>query len=87
MARVAGFLDGVAGGANLGEELVVYGDGRDVTVAEGFCPHRGVALRLGRTRDGALECPVPRLAVHWGSGRCTRVPPLPPGRTSPGRRP
>ncbi|MER5617797.1 Rieske (2Fe-2S) protein [Streptomyces sp. NPDC002215] len=33
------------------------GDENPVTVAQGFCPHRGVALRLGQVRDGALECP------------------------------
>ncbi|MEV5237854.1 Rieske 2Fe-2S domain-containing protein [Streptomyces cinnamoneus] len=83
VARVADLEDGVAGGAILGEELVVYGDGHDVTVAEGFCPHRGVALRLGRTREGALECPYHGWLFAAGSGRCTRVPSLPPGKSRP----
>ncbi|WP_222708232.1 Rieske (2Fe-2S) protein [Streptomyces sp. PBH53] len=70
MARVADLLDGVAD--------VVYGDGRDVTAAEGFCPHRGGALRLRRTRGGALRCLYHGWLFAGGSGRCTRVPSLPP---------
>ncbi|MFB6888206.1 Rieske 2Fe-2S domain-containing protein [Kitasatospora sp. NPDC056327] len=83
VARLADLRDGVAGGALLGEDLVVYGDGHDVTVAEGFCPHRGVALRLGRTRDGALECPYHGWLFAGGSGRCTRVPSLPADQDRP----
>ncbi|WP_430383301.1 Rieske 2Fe-2S domain-containing protein [Streptomyces sp. P10-4] len=56
----------------------MYGDGREVTVAEGFCPHRGGALRLRRTRGGALDCPYHGWLFVGGSGRCTRVPCLPP---------
>lgn len=83
VARVADLRNGVASGALLGEDLVVYGDEREVTVAEGFCPHRGVALRLGRTREGALECPYHGWLFEAGSGRCTRVPSLPPGAGRP----
>ncbi|MEW9511962.1 MULTISPECIES: Rieske 2Fe-2S domain-containing protein [Streptomyces] len=83
VARVADLANGVASGSILGEELVVYGDGGSVTVAEGFCPHRGVALRLGRLHEGALECPYHGWLFEAGSGRCTSVPSLPPGRSRP----
>ncbi len=83
VARVADLKNGVASGSILGEELVVYGDEDSVTVAQGFCPHRGVALRLGQLRDGALECPYHGWLFETGSGRCTRIPSLPPGRGRP----
>ncbi|MBD3550486.1 aromatic ring-hydroxylating dioxygenase subunit alpha [Streptomyces sp. JV180] len=83
VARVADLKNGVASGSILGEELVVYGDEGSVTVAQGFCPHRGVALRLGQLRDGALECPYHGWLFETGSGRCTRIPSLPQGRGRP----
>ncbi|WP_432280708.1 Rieske 2Fe-2S domain-containing protein [Streptomyces luomodiensis] len=83
VARVADLHNGVAGGSILGEELVVYGDGDRVTVAQGFCPHRGAALRLGQLREGALEYPYHGWLFETGSGRCTRTPSLPPGRSRP----
>ncbi|GGT61731.1 hypothetical protein GCM10010207_71730 [Streptomyces atratus] len=63
VARVADLGNGVTSGNILGEELVVYGDGRSVTVAEGFCPHRGVALRLGHPVPGPRG-PAVRAAVR-----------------------
>jgi phenylpropionate dioxygenase-like ring-hydroxylating dioxygenase large terminal subunit len=83
VARVADLGNGVTSGSILGEELVVYGDGRSVTVAEGFCPHRGMALRLGQLSEGALECPYHGWLFEAGSGRCTRVPSLPADRDRP----
>ncbi len=38
VVRVADIENGVASGSILGEELVVSGDERSVTVVEGFCP-------------------------------------------------
>lgn len=82
-ARVVDAGNGVTSGSILGEELVVYGNEGSVTVAQGSCPHRGVALRPGQLREGALECPYHGWLFATGSGRCTRVPSLPPGRSRP----
>ncbi|MFI6511938.1 Rieske 2Fe-2S domain-containing protein [Streptosporangium sp. NPDC050855] len=83
VARVSDLENGVASGSILGEELVLYGDGGSVTVAQGFCPHRGVALRLGKLREGELECPYHGWLFEAGSGRCTRIPSLAPSRSRP----
>jgi phenylpropionate dioxygenase-like ring-hydroxylating dioxygenase large terminal subunit len=34
-------------------------------------------------RDGSLECPYHGWLFASGSGRCTRIPSLPPGRSRP----
>ena len=40
------------------EPLVLFRDGRGgVGALLDRCPHRGVALSLGRITDGTLECP------------------------------
>ncbi|MFJ8692617.1 Rieske 2Fe-2S domain-containing protein [Streptomyces roseolilacinus] len=83
LARLDDLKDGVASGHILGEELVVYGDGGNVTVAQGHCPHRGVALRLGRTRGDTLECPYHGWLFAGGTGRCVRIPSLPDGTGKP----
>jgi phenylpropionate dioxygenase-like ring-hydroxylating dioxygenase large terminal subunit len=68
----------------LGTELVVFTvDGR-VTVAEGRCPHRGMALWLGRIRGGCLECPYHGWLFEPGTGRCAEIPSLGTGETLPG---
>lgn len=83
VVRVADLTDGITDGNILGQELVVYGERDSVTVAQGLCPHRGMALRLGRFRDGALECPYHGWLFQVGSGRCTRIPSLPAGSRGP----
>jgi phenylpropionate dioxygenase-like ring-hydroxylating dioxygenase large terminal subunit len=71
--------DGVVQANILGTDLVVYGTGKDTTVAQGHCPHRGMALWLGEVVDGCLQCPYHGWLFEGGSGRCTHVPSLPPG--------
>lgn len=67
----------------LGEDLVVFSVDGKVTVAEGRCPHRGVALWLGQVRDGGLECPYHGWRFAAGTGQCTHVPSLPAGEPLP----
>ncbi|MFE5123710.1 Rieske 2Fe-2S domain-containing protein [Streptomyces sp. NPDC056669] len=84
VARVADMENGVASGSILGEEPVVYGDEGRVTVAQGFCPHIGVALRLGPARRSA-GIPLPRLAVRNGQ-RAVRAHSLAPTGPEPAAR-
>lgn len=66
-----------------GERLVVFRDGTGAarTLVD-RCPHRGVALSLGRrTADGCLECPFHGWRFD-GSGRCLVVPLDPNAKTS-----
>lgn len=79
VATLADVDRGVVGGNVLGEELVVYRTGGRVTVAQGRCPHRGMALWLGQVRDGCLECPYHGWLFAPDDGRCVRVPALPAG--------
>lgn len=57
-----------------GERLVLFrGLGGGASALVDRCPHRGVALSLGRLAGGELACPF----HGWrfaGDGRCTRVP-------------
>lgn len=58
----------------LGERLVLWRD--DVGRAVGMrdrCPHRGVALSLGRVRAGRIECPFHGFQFD-ASGRCQLMP-------------
>lgn len=56
-----------------GERLVVF-RGKDGPAALlDRCPHRGVALSLGRVREGCIECPFHGWRFD-GGGRVTRVP-------------
>lgn len=68
---------GVVGANILGEALVVYRTGGVSTVAGGYCPHRGMALWLGRLEDQQLECPYHGWRFAADSGACTHVPSLP----------
>src|SRR5207253_11387314 len=63
--------------AILGTELVVYQGPHGVTIAGGWCPHRGMRLSMGAVVDGELECPYHGWRFASGSGRCTAVPSLP----------
>lgn len=58
-----------------GERLVLFRDGHGhVGALIDRCPHRGVALSLGRvTADGCLECPFHAWQFD-AAGACTKVP-------------
>ena len=57
-----------------GERLVLFRDaGGQVAALVDRCPHRGVALSLGRVRNGIVECPFHGWQFD-GTGRNCRVP-------------
>jgi phenylpropionate dioxygenase-like ring-hydroxylating dioxygenase large terminal subunit len=67
----------------LGEEVVVYRDGRGPVAFKDLCIHRGTRLSLGEvTEEGNIRC-----AYHgWEydrTGRCVRIPSLPVGAGIP----
>ena len=79
VARIEDVDQGVVAGNILGVELVVYRvDGR-TTVAEGRCPHRGMALWMGEVVKGCLECPYHGWLFEPETGACTEIPSLPAG--------
>jgi phenylpropionate dioxygenase-like ring-hydroxylating dioxygenase large terminal subunit len=71
--------DGVVRAQVLGEDLVVYRLGDRVVVAEGYCPHRGMAMWLGTPTPDGLECPYHGWVFAPEDGRCVRIPSLPGG--------
>jgi phenylpropionate dioxygenase-like ring-hydroxylating dioxygenase large terminal subunit len=79
VARLEDVQAGVVAGNILGTELVIYRAGGRTTVAQGRCPHRGMALWLGQLRDGCLECPYHGWLFEPGDGRCSHIPALPAG--------
>lgn len=80
LARIEDIGESTVTAANiLGTELVVHRAGGRITVADGHCPHRGMALRLGTVRDGCLECPYHGWLFEPGTGRCVEIPSLPAG--------
>lgn len=83
VARLDDVAGGVTAGNILGDALVIYRVGAEVTVAGSACPHRGMALEHGRLSGGALECPYHGWRFAPGTGECTVVPSLPPGARLP----
>jgi phenylpropionate dioxygenase-like ring-hydroxylating dioxygenase large terminal subunit len=79
VARTSDLDNGPVAGNILDAELVVYRVDDRITVAEGRCPHRGMALWMGRLRDGCLECPYHGWLFEPVTGECVEVPALPPG--------
>lgn len=61
-----------------GEQIVLFRDGDDAAFAiHDRCPHRGVALSLGRVEDGTLACPYHGWRFN-GRGGCQHIPSLRP---------
>ena len=57
-----------------GERLVLFRDAQNRAVALlDRCPHRGVALSLGRVADGLITCPFHGWRFD-GTGQCRHVP-------------
>lgn len=57
----------------MGERLVVFRAGDQISVLRDHCPHRGAPLSHGRVKDGAIACPY----HGWRfdpEGRCIEVP-------------
>lgn len=64
-----------------GEALVLFRDARGAASAvQDRCPHRGVALSLGRIEDGVLACPYHGWRFD-GQGKCRLVPSLRPDQS------
>ena len=78
VARLQDLRPGPVGATLLGQELVVYGGVDGPTVADGWCPHRGMKLSMGSMQAGELQCSYHGWRFASGSGRCTHVPSLPP---------
>jgi phenylpropionate dioxygenase-like ring-hydroxylating dioxygenase large terminal subunit len=83
VARLADLGDGVAAGNILGNALVIYRVGDELTVASSVCPHRGMALHYGHVSGGSLECPYHGWLFAPVTGECTAVPSLPAGSKIP----
>lgn len=67
----------------LGEQLVAFRDGDDVSVFKDLCIHRGAAFSAGgRVSDGRLVCPYHGWAYDR-SGACVHIPSLPQGAPIP----
>ena len=60
----------------LDTELVCYRVDGITTVAQGRCPHRGMALWKGAIRDSRLECPYHGWLFDAGTGNCSEIPSL-----------
>lgn len=65
-----------------GEPLVLFRGPEGVVALFDRCPHRGVALSLGKVVDGALECPFHGWRFGAG-GACVHLP-FNPGQVRPG---
>ena len=62
------------GVTRMGEKLVLWRDERDqVTCMADLCPHRGVALSIGKLIGDCVECPFHGFQYDT-SGRCTLIP-------------
>ncbi len=66
--------DKPVGVKRLGEKLVFWRDSKQqVRCAFDRCPHRGVALSLGKVHDGHLQCPFHGFEFD-SSGQCVLIP-------------
>jgi phenylpropionate dioxygenase-like ring-hydroxylating dioxygenase large terminal subunit len=83
IARISDLRKGITRGNILGHELVIYQTGDTVTVADRWCPHRGMALEYGRMTHAGVECPYHGWVFAAGSGKCVAVPSLPQGARLP----
>ncbi|MER7004855.1 aromatic ring-hydroxylating dioxygenase subunit alpha [Dactylosporangium sp. NPDC000555] len=79
VARSEDLTDTVLPGRLLGVDLVVYRHEGTAVVAAGRCPHRGVAMWLGRTVAHGIECPYHGWVFAPKTGECVAVPSLPEG--------
>jgi phenylpropionate dioxygenase-like ring-hydroxylating dioxygenase large terminal subunit len=62
------------GVSRMGEKLVLWRDERgQVTCMADLCPHRGVALSIGKLIGDCVECPFHGFRFD-PSGRCTLIP-------------
>ena len=62
------------GVTRLGEKMVFWRDqAGKISAAVDRCPHRGVALSVGKVLDGHLQCPFHGFEYD-ASGKCTLIP-------------
>lgn len=83
IARLSDLREGAAHGNILGQELVIYRTADTVTVADRWCPHRGMALDYGQVLSEGIECPYHGWVFAPASGKCVTAPSLPPGARPP----
>lgn len=77
VARSEDLAEGAVIGVRLlGERLVAYRSAGQVTLAQGYCPHRGMALWLGTLRGEDLQCPYHGWLFAPGTGECVKIPSL-----------
>jgi len=64
----------IIGVTRMGEKLVVWRNGkRELSVMSDKCPHRGVALSVGKLIGSCIQCPFHGFEYD-SSGNCTLVP-------------
>lgn len=62
------------GVTRMGEKMVFWRDNTGkVSAAVDRCPHRGVALSVGKVQDGHIQCPFHGFEFD-ASGKCTLIP-------------
>ncbi len=63
----------------IGQRLCIFQDASGkIAAINDTCPHMGAPLSLGTTGDGCVQCPYHHFQFA-GSGKCTKVPSIPPG--------
>lgn len=66
--------DKIVGVTRMGEKMVAWRNARgEVTVMRDQCPHRGVALSIGKLKSDCIECPFHGFRYDV-SGACVHVP-------------
>lgn len=68
----------------LDEAIVVWRSSAGVHACQDLCIHRGSPLSQGWLDDGCIVCPY-HAWTYDGSGRCVRIPSLPPGAPIPAK--
>lgn len=66
----------------LGEDLVAFRHGGEISAMRDLCVHRGTRLSLGYLADGRIVCPYHGWEYDC-SGACVHIPSLPPGSAIP----
>jgi phenylpropionate dioxygenase-like ring-hydroxylating dioxygenase large terminal subunit len=74
--------DGPLGVVVAGTKVVLFRSGGRLAALLDRCPHRGVALSLGRVREGCLECPFHGWRFD-ADGACAQVPWNPDAKRDP----
>ena len=64
----------ILGATRMGEKMVFWRDALNMPICQAdFCPHRGVALSIGKLKDNHIQCPFHGFEYD-ATGRCVVVP-------------